>query len=62
MEYRNDYTPQQYPPDSGMVWAVLTTLFCCLPFGIVAIVYASKVNNLWMMGYYDGARAAARTS
>ncbi|NES69646.1 MAG: CD225/dispanin family protein [Okeania sp. SIO2D1] len=24
--------------------AILVTLFCCLPFGIVAIVYAAQVN------------------
>ena len=25
--------------------AILCTLFCCLPFGIVAIVYAAQVNS-----------------
>lgn len=43
------------PPNSYMVWAILTTILCCLPFGIVAIVYASKVDNLW----YSGNQAAA---
>jgi hypothetical protein len=28
-----------------LVWAILTTIFCCLPFGIVAIVYAAQVNT-----------------
>ena len=45
-----------------MVWAILTTLFCCLPFGIVAIVKASNVNSLWMSGNYDAARQAAKSS
>lgn len=42
-----------------MVWAILTTILCCLPFGIVAIVYASKVDNLWYSGFKDAAYDAA---
>lgn len=44
-----------YKPDSGLVWAILTTLFCCLPFGIVSIVYASKVDSMWYIGNYQAA-------
>lgn len=29
-----------------LVGAILVTLFCCLPFGIVSIVYASRVSGL----------------
>ena len=43
-----------------MVWAILVTIFCFLPFGIPAIVYAGKVNALWDNGNYDAAREAAR--
>jgi len=50
------------PPESNMIWAILSTLFCCLPFGIVAIVYASKVNGLWMTGQYDAAYQAAKNA
>ena len=54
------YGPQgPMPPSSNMVWAILTTLLCCLPFGIVAIVYASKVDGLWQGGFYDAAYQAA---
>lgn len=35
---------------NNLVWAILTTLFCCLPFGIVSIVYASKVDGLRIAG------------
>ena len=38
-----------------MVWAILTTLFCCLPFGIVAIVYAAQVDGKIRQGDYAGA-------
>lgn len=30
-----------------MVWAILTTIFCCLIGGIVAIIYSSKSNSLY---------------
>lgn len=38
------------PPSSNMVWAVLCTIFCCLPFGIIAIIKASNVNSAWYAG------------
>ena len=47
-------------PDNNLVWAILTTILCCLPFGIVAIVYAAKVDGLWYAGMYDAARDAAK--
>lgn len=60
--YNQGYNQPQLPPDSGMVWAILTTIFCCLPFGIVAIVKASNVSTLWAQGNYDAAMAAAKSS
>jgi hypothetical protein len=38
-----------------LVWAILATLFCCLPFGIVSIVYASQVNGKLAAGDMGGA-------
>ncbi len=46
-------------PNNHLVMAILTTIFCCLPFGIVSIVKAAQVNNLWASGQYDAARKAA---
>jgi predicted secreted protein len=55
--------PQQPPagqaPNSHLVWSILVTLFCCLPFGIVAIVKSSQVNGLWAQGRYAEAQASA---
>jgi hypothetical protein len=47
------------PPESNLVWAILTTVLCCLPLGIVSIVKASQVNTLWFQGYHVEARRAA---
>ena len=35
--------------------AILVTLFCCVPFGIVGIVYAAQVNGKLVAGDYAGA-------
>jgi len=40
----------------------LTTLFCCLPFGIVSIVKASQVNGLWAQGRYAEAQASSNSA
>lgn len=42
-------------PDNYLVWAILSTVFCCLPLGIVAIVKASKVDALWAQGLQEEA-------
>ena len=34
-------------PNNYLVWAILVTLFCCLPFGIVAIVKACAVDSAY---------------
>lgn len=47
------------PPDNKLVWAILATLFCCLPFGIVAIIKSAEVNNKWASGDYAGAQQSA---
>jgi hypothetical protein len=47
-------------PDNYLVWAILTTIFCCLPFGIVSIVQASKVDTLYYNGQYDEAEVKSK--
>jgi hypothetical protein len=42
-----------------MVQAILMTVCCCLPMGIVCIIKASKVDKLLALHDYDGARAAS---
>ncbi|PWS32464.1 CD225/dispanin family protein [Pedobacter paludis] len=46
-------------PKNWLVESILVTIFCCIPFGIVGIVYASSVNNKYAMGDYAGAQAAS---
>lgn len=42
-------------PDNHLVWAILSTCMCCLPFGVVSIVYATQVESLYLQGRYEEA-------
>lgn len=43
-----------------LVQSILVTLFCCLPFGVVGIVYAAQVNAKLQVGDVAGAQEASR--
>lgn len=53
------FPPQSAPPNNNLVWAILSTVLCCLPLGIVAIVKSTQVSGLWAQGRYDDANKAA---
>jgi len=42
-----------------LVQSILVTLFCCLPLGIVAIVFAAQVNSKLSLGDFYGAQEAS---
>ena len=42
--------------------AILVTIFCCLPFGIVSIVYAAQVDGKLARGDVEGARHASQNA
>ena len=46
-------------PNNYLVWAILSTILCCLPLGIASIVFASRVNSRWNAGDVAGAREAS---
>jgi hypothetical protein len=54
----NSSNGYQQKPDNLLVWSILATIFCCWPAGIPAIVYSNKVDKLWNMHDYTGAREA----
>jgi len=47
-------------PKNWLVESILVTLFCCLPFGIVGIVYSSKVDTEWTNGNHEAASIASK--
>jgi hypothetical protein len=50
---------KNYCPDSNLVWAILCTVLCCLPLGIVAIIKAASVEKLWSQGRHEEAQKAS---
>lgn len=57
------FSQQQYgatiKPDNYMIWSILATVLCCLPLGIVSIVYSGKVNDYWEQGRTIEAKEAS---
>jgi hypothetical protein len=53
--------PQEKIPNY-LVQSILCTLCCCLPGGVVAIIYAAQVNAKQSSGDYDGALAASKNA
>jgi hypothetical protein len=51
--------PAGPPPNNFLVPAILATIFCCLPAGVVGIVFAAQVNSKWAVGDVAGAQSAA---
>lgn len=49
-------------PKTWLVESILTTLLCCLPFGIVGIINASRVQSLWEQGFHDQALKASKAA
>ena len=51
--------PKKYCPESNIVWAIVCTIMCCMPLGIVAIIKSLSVEKLWEQGRHDEAQKAA---
>lgn len=49
-------------PNSYLALAIITTIVCCLPTGIVSIIYSTKVNSLYEDGKYDEALKASKNA
>lgn len=49
-------------PSSYLALAIVSTILCCLPTGIVSIIYATKVNSAYEDGKYDEANKASKNA
>jgi hypothetical protein len=60
------YTPPPPPPLPGTpipnyLWqSIVSTICCCPPLGIVAIIFAAQVNSKLAIGDVAGAQEASR--
>ncbi len=76
--YTSDYQNSQYQtppvyqssyePEKPINWvpylvlSIITTLCCCLPFGIVGIVYSTKINSAVNSRDWEAAQKSAKTA
>ena len=56
--------PPQAPANipNYLVFAILATVFCCLPAGVVSIVYAAQVNGKVQAGDIAGAMESSKNA
>jgi hypothetical protein len=58
--YPTGYAPGSVP---NYLWqSIVVTVLCCLPFGVVSIIYAAKVDSLLAQGDIVGANAASQSA
>ncbi|MBC7902538.1 MAG: CD225/dispanin family protein [Gemmatimonadaceae bacterium] len=60
--YQQTALPPVAPPKNWLVESILATIFCCLPFGIAGIVFASQVNSKYAAGDHAGAVEASKNA
>ena len=53
---------QPTKPNNYLALAIISTILCCLPAGIVSIVYSTKVNSEYHQGNYAEAERASKNA
>ena len=51
--------PNEPMPPTYLAWSIVAMLLCCIPTGIVALIYATKVEPRYEGGDLEGARKAS---
>jgi hypothetical protein len=57
---QENYASRPPMPKTWLVESILATLFCCLPFGIIGIVYAARVESSYSRGDYQTAERSSK--
>ncbi len=68
--YQNNAYQSPYQQDQGepvnwvpyLVLSIISTICCCPPFGIVAIIFSAKINSAVNSGNAEEARKSAKTA
>jgi hypothetical protein len=55
-----EHFPVRPPVQNYLVHAILASFCCCLPLGVVAIIYAAQVNSKLASGDIPAAMTASR--
>jgi hypothetical protein len=56
------YAPPPQKIQDYLIWSILSTLCCCLPLGIAAIVYSVQSKSAFAAGQYELAAKHANTA
>jgi hypothetical protein len=56
------YFPALPKVPNYLIHSIVTTLCCCLPFGVVALVYSAQVNSKLAAGDVAGAQASSKSA
>lgn len=66
--YAQNYNQLNYNQQKPLNWvpylvlSIISTVCCCLPFGIVAIVFSAKINSAMVTGNIEEAQHAAKNA
>lgn len=60
--YSEAYAQQMQNVPTYLWQSIVVTLLCCMPLGVVSIVYAAKVDGLVARGDIPGAQAASKSA
>jgi len=60
--YSNNTLSKPPRPPSNLALAIIVTLLCCLPGGIVSIVYAAGVDSSYNDGDYEDAKRKSESA
>jgi predicted RNA-binding Zn-ribbon protein involved in translation (DUF1610 family) len=50
------------PPPDYLIWSILSLVFCCVPLGIVALIYSIQCKSAIAAGRYNDAVKHSKTA
>lgn len=59
---KRDSGAERNRPSNYLGWAIAATILCCMPLGVVAIIYSASVNSKFDRGDIAGAEKASDTA
>lgn len=59
---RPERRPAEPMPTTYLAWSIVAMLLCCIPTGIVSLIYATKVEPRYESGDIEGARKASASA
>lgn len=56
---KQETAPAEPCPPNYLVWTVLVTVMCCVPLGVISLIYSSQVKTKYNAGDIEGAKKAS---